>query len=47
MITQGQFNRALQEINESFARLVKRVTDLEDQLKAEQSKAKEKPSKAA
>ena len=37
MITQGQFNRAMQEINESFAKLLNRVTELETALKEQKS----------
>lgn len=36
VITQVQFNKAMQEINNSFAKLVKRVEELEAELKKSQ-----------
>ena len=32
MISQGQFNRAMQEINESYSRLVKLLNNMEERL---------------
>jgi cell division protein FtsB len=45
MITQGQFNRAMEQINESYSKLSKRVTALEAQVEKLETPPKKAPVK--
>ena len=47
MITQGQFNRAMEEINASYARMAARVTLLETRIEELQKKPEPAPKKVS
>ena len=46
MISQGQFNRAMQEINESYAKLVRRIEALDARIVELEREPEPAPKKA-
>lgn len=46
MITQGQFNRTLQEINNSYAKMVAQIRVLEERIAQLENKPEPAPKKA-
>jgi phage shock protein A len=46
MITQGQFNRAMQEVNDSYAKMVAQIRVLEERIAELEKKPEPAPKKA-